>query len=49
MIIAIFLIIFFGIIAFCIAGSVAMGKQEAEIRKKLLENLNEDKKEEKEK
>lgn len=42
MIIAIFLIIFFGIIAFCVAGGVAVGKQEADIRKKLQEKLNEE-------
>ena len=42
MLIVILLVVFFGIIAFCVAGGVAMGNQEADIRKKLQKRLNEE-------
>ena len=40
--IVILLIILLGIIAFCVAGGVAMGNQEADIRKKWQKRLNEE-------
>lgn len=43
--IIIFLIIFLGIIAFCIAGGLALRTLEADIREKLQKKLNEEKSE----
>lgn len=43
--IIIFLIIFLGIIAFCIAGGLALGTLEVDIREKLQKKLNEESKE----